>query len=275
MKNIFLILVPSILYVVFSGFSSPEYSNGPGLGDTTVLSKKDGNMVKLVQLNNRLRQQLYYTNGVLVRSFCYLMVDTGESYFEEDSTFVRAIAHGPEIKYLANGDISFYVEYVNGRTSGLLYEKDSLGFLILEIYYDTSMNEPFIKWQKEYSRGDLQVVSYYTDSSSRTEVISQKGGAPLRKNGMSGKSLFESSNCGACHGLDEKLLGPALRGIVKKEGRDFVFNYIKNNMAFRQTNKRAQEVYKENSGAAMPIFEGMLSDDDIHAIVDYLESGDQ
>ena len=44
---------------------------------------------------------------------------------------------------------------------------------------------------------------------------------------QAGKSLF-NSNCAACHQLNRKAVGPALRGVTDKYDKEWLYKWIKN-----------------------------------------------
>lgn len=96
-------------------------------------------------------------------------------------------------------------------------------------------------------------------------------------NAQNGEKLFKA-NCTACHALDKKLTGPALKGIVTTlagEGTDkeWIHKWIMNNEALRKSgDKRANDIFKEYNQTAMDVFEGRLSDKDIDDILAYVEN---
>ena len=51
------------------------------------------------------------------------------------------------------------------------------------------------------------------------------GGDPV-----AGKALF-NANCAACHNLDRKMTGPALRGVSAKYDKEWLYKWIKNSSA--------------------------------------------
>ena len=44
---------------------------------------------------------------------------------------------------------------------------------------------------------------------------------------VAGKALF-GANCGACHKLDAKMTGPALRNIIDKHDKEWLYKWIHN-----------------------------------------------
>lgn len=84
-----------------------------------------------------------------------------------------------------------------------------------------------------------------------------------------GKQLFRN-NCAACHNMEKKVVGPALKNVVKNQGEDWTKSWIKNNQALRDAgDKHANEIFKEYNGMAMPAYEH-LGDKAIDDITVYL-----
>ncbi|MEO8761983.1 MAG: cytochrome c3 family protein [Bacteroidia bacterium] len=89
-----------------------------------------------------------------------------------------------------------------------------------------------------------------------------------------GKTVFKQ-NCAVCHALtDQKLTGPGLLGIADRAPKgDWLFNWVKNNeKVIKSGDAYASKILKENGGAAMTVFEGTISDDDIKAVIEYVKA---
>ena len=88
-----------------------------------------------------------------------------------------------------------------------------------------------------------------------------------------GKTLF-NTNCAACHSLDKKLTGPALRGVearLNEQGldREWISAWIRNSAAVvKSGDAYANKIYDEYNGAAMTAMP-QLSDQDISDILAY------
>ena len=81
-------------------------------------------------------------------------------------------------------------------------------------------------------------------------------------------------NCAVCHRLDGvKLTGPGLAGIAgRAPGGDWLFKWVKNNTALiKSGDAYATKIFAEN-GAQMTVFDGVLSDDDSKAVVEYIKN---
>jgi mono/diheme cytochrome c family protein len=100
-----------------------------------------------------------------------------------------------------------------------------------------------------------------------TTLLAQDGD-PAR-----GKTLF-NTNCAACHSLDKKLTGPALRGVearLDEQGldREWINAWIRNSAAvIKSGDAYANKIYAEYNGAAMTAMP-QLSDQDISDILAY------
>ena len=104
---------------------------------------------------------------------------------------------------------------------------------------------------------------------SFSTALSAQEGDPAK-----GKSLF-NANCAACHQLDKKMTGPALRNVearlAEAEGldRDWIYAWIKNSAGvIKSGDAYANKIYNEYSGAAMTAFP-QFSNEDIDDILAY------
>ena len=85
-----------------------------------------------------------------------------------------------------------------------------------------------------------------------------------------GKSLF-NSQCAACHKLNRKLVGPALRGVSAKYEKDWLYSWIKNSAALiKSGDEQAVAIYEEYNKVAMNAFPN-LSNEDIDNILAYTD----
>lgn len=119
------------------------------------------------------------------------------------------------------------------------------------------------KLSKYFLRFSLVILLAFTTS------LSAQDGDPAK-----GKSLF-NANCAACHQLDKKMTGPALRNVEQRladsEGldRDWIYAWIRNSAGvIKSGDAYANKIYNDYGGAAMTAFP-QLSDDDINNILAY------
>ena len=92
------------------------------------------------------------------------------------------------------------------------------------------------------------------------------GGADAVK----GKELF-NSNCAACHNLDRKMTGPALRGVTGRHKKDWFYGWVKNSSALiKSGDADAVKLWEENKPSVMTSFP-QLSNADIDNILAYTD----
>lgn len=83
-----------------------------------------------------------------------------------------------------------------------------------------------------------------------------------------GEALFKA-NCAACHKMDAKAVGPALRGVADKFDRDWLHKWIRNSQGLVNAGDPiAVKLFEENNRAIMTPFPA-LSDADIDNILAY------
>ncbi len=101
------------------------------------------------------------------------------------------------------------------------------------------------------------------------------GNAADPKINSKGAKLFKA-NCAVCHMpfTDQKLTGPGLAGMadrLPKPGEEWFSAWVMNNeKVLRSGDAYAKKIYNENGKAAMTVFEGQLSKEDVHEIYLYL-----
>ncbi|NNK69022.1 MAG: c-type cytochrome [Flavobacteriaceae bacterium] len=116
---------------------------------------------------------------------------------------------------------------------------------------------------------NLLLTSFLFFALLSTSVFAQEGGDPV-----AGKALF-NTNCAACHALDRKMTGPALRYVesrlLEDEGldREWLSAWIRNSAAvIRSGDAYASKIYAEYNNAAMTAMP-QLTDEDISNILAY------
>ena len=94
------------------------------------------------------------------------------------------------------------------------------------------------------------------------QTFSQTGDA------AAGKALF-NANCAACHKLDAKMTGPALRGVAERQSSEWLHSWIKNSQAMvKSGDPYAVKIFEEYNKSIMTSFP-QLSDADIDNILAY------
>lgn len=86
-----------------------------------------------------------------------------------------------------------------------------------------------------------------------------------------GAQLF-NANCTACHAINDKVVGPALKDVHKRREEKWLISWIKNSQKMvKAGDPVAVQVYKENNEALMTSFEN-LSDNQLKSIVAYIKA---
>lgn len=89
------------------------------------------------------------------------------------------------------------------------------------------------------------------------------GGDPVK-----GKQLF-NANCAACHKLDAKATGPALRGVAGKHDTAWLYKWVRNSSEMiKAGDAEAVKLFEENNKSVMTPFP-QLTDGDIDNILAY------
>jgi len=87
---------------------------------------------------------------------------------------------------------------------------------------------------------------------------------------QAGKKLF-NANCAACHKLNKRAVGPALKGVSSKYDKEWLYSWIKNSTAMvKSGDAQAVAIYEEYNGSVMTSFP-QLSTEDIDNIIAYTD----
>ena len=87
---------------------------------------------------------------------------------------------------------------------------------------------------------------------------------------IAGKKLF-NANCAACHKLNKKAVGPALKGVSAKYDKEWLYSWIKNSSAMiKAGDAQAVAIWEEYNRTAMNAFP-QLSNQDIDNIIAYTD----
>ena len=102
-------------------------------------------------------------------------------------------------------------------------------------------------------------------AATPTAAVATAGDAAL------GKALF-NANCAACHKLDAKMTGPALRGVTQRHSREWLHKWIPNNKGLIASgDAEALKIYNEYNKSVMNQFP-QLSVADVDNIIAYTDT---
>ena len=110
---------------------------------------------------------------------------------------------------------------------------------------------------------DAPPAATATPADATAAPAAAQGGDPVK-----GKEIF-NTNCAACHKLDAKATGPALRGVGAKYEKAWLYKWIKNSAdLIKSGDAQAVKVFEANNKIPMSPFP-QLSDADIDNIIAY------
>ncbi|SDW15404.1 c-type cytochrome [Aequorivita viscosa] len=119
-----------------------------------------------------------------------------------------------------------------------------------------------------YLRSQLSFLLLVFLLTFSTNLHSQEESADSVGDVAAGEALFKS-NCAACHKMDAKAVGPALRGVADKFEREWLYDWIRNSQAMVAAGDPiAVKLFEENNKMIMTPFPA-LSDADIDNILAY------
>lgn len=117
----------------------------------------------------------------------------------------------------------------------------------------------------------LSVNTYAQDAAPAAATPVEATAAPVATSAgdpVRGKELF-NTNCAACHKLDAKATGPALRGVGAKYDKSWLYKWIHNSGdLIKSGDALAVKVFNENNKVPMTAFP-QLSEGDIDNIIAY------
>jgi len=157
-----------------------------------------------------------------------------------------------------------------------------------------------ISWKSQLSSNQIQEVASYIRTLRGTNPENQKGpegkkwdyskeetgsGATLDDKGVgpiseivlteiddalvsSGKELFETK-CSACHKVEKRFVGPAIRGVIERRSPEWIMNMILDPDKMVKENKVAKDLLAEYLS---PMANQSLTQDETRAILEYFRT---
>ncbi|WP_100842292.1 c-type cytochrome [Flavobacterium sp. 5] len=114
----------------------------------------------------------------------------------------------------------------------------------------------------------ISVASFAQDAAPAAAAITAAPAASSGGDAAKGKELF-NTNCAACHKLDAKSTGPALRGISEKHEMAWIYKWVHNSAdLIKSGDAVAVKLFEDNNKVNMTPFP-QLSTGDIDNIIAY------
>jgi mono/diheme cytochrome c family protein len=111
----------------------------------------------------------------------------------------------------------------------------------------------------------VSLVSYSQDTTSAAA-----GGGATSDAATAGKAIFEG-NCATCHKFGAESTGPALSGVVKRQGAAWITTWIDNPAKVIASGDKHAVEMKAKYGSVMPSLG--LSKEEINSVIEYLKVG--
>lgn len=147
-----------------------------------------------------------------------------------------------------------------------------------EPWWDTNDKDPSELEEAEVTVEEVEPTSAAIPPSQRV-ALDNKGVGPVTELNLpdeidprlvsEGRELFESS-CMTCHVADERLVGPALKGILEKRSPEWVMNFTINPSEMLAEDPLAKELLDEFDGIQMTNLG--ISREESRAILEYIRS---
>jgi len=130
---------------------------------------------------------------------------------------------------------------------------------ILLFFLALSLTIPFTT----FAQDTAAPVAAEAPAADAAAAPAEGAGDPVK-----GKELFNSL-CAACHKLDAKSTGPALRGVADRHDRQWLYKWVRNSSEMiKAGDPAAVKLFAENNNSVMTPFP-QLSDADIDNIIAY------
>lgn len=131
------------------------------------------------------------------------------------------------------------------------------------------------------SRKLLLLFTFTCVFSTNTMAAEDKGVGPVTELKLEskidtvladkGKAVF-TTKCSACHKMDERYVGPALKGLTQRRSPEWIMNMILNPAQMLEENEAAKELLGEY---LVPMTFQNITKDETRAILEYFRLSDQ
>ena len=118
------------------------------------------------------------------------------------------------------------------------------------------------KTDSAVSPNEQEIAESYSKLGPVDDVLYEKG-----------NEIF-TSKCTACHNLDHKVVGPALRGITKRRTADGILNKIKSIREFIEADSTLKHIYDENKTEHKTL-PPLTTDDERRALLEFFRKEGQ
>lgn len=137
-------------------------------------------------------------------------------------------------------------------------KKETGSFEVTRKKETTSKSAPTSEVPVDLSNKGIGPITAYTFDSAINTDLAEKG-----------KGIY-AAKCTACHLVDRRMIGPALKGVYDRRSPEWVLNMLLNTNEMLQKDPIAKALLKEYNNALM--INQNLSEEDAKAIAEYLRT---
>ena len=176
---------------------------------------------------------------------------------------------GPPLKNISEKRDNKWLKSWIKNSAALIKSGDKDAVAIFEEYNKM----PMMAFPQLSDKDIDDMIAYMDGKEAKKEASAVTVTGAVDPKVAEGKKIFKA-NCAACHKLEGKLVGPALKGIGEKREREWLHAWIKDNNALRKSGDAlAKTVFEENNKMPMTAFP-QLTETEIDAMLAYFEVGD-
>ncbi len=135
--------------------------------------------------------------------------------------------------------------------------------------------------QTENSGGGEEASATAENTESSGDEANSKGVGPVssvelgegidEEMAKKGEELFASKGCNACHEIDSRKVGPALKGVTERRTPEWIMNMILNPTEMVQKDPIAKKLLAEYSA---PMSQQNLTEEEARAMLEYFRKID-
>jgi mono/diheme cytochrome c family protein len=130
----------------------------------------------------------------------------------------------------------------------------------------------YLRCDRRFRKEDMNINRFKIWAVVASFAVSASIFAQGAPSAEEGKKLYDANNCGSCHALDKKVVGPALRGVHERHSEEWLIQWVRNNKKLRESgDPDAIKLYNDYGGAAMNIYEN-LTPAQVLDIIEYIKT---
>jgi mono/diheme cytochrome c family protein len=227
---------------------------------------KSGKLQSIDYRYRNAKDTISFLNGASIKYFENGKLQTFE-YFN------KGILDSLAYALYENGDTAYEYNYKDGFKYGNWKTYDSSHHLQDEKEYDDGVtaigSDNDFYTQKWFDNDKVYLIKRIENGKVISEEKQDTTLYSLKEQTTNGRMLF-ISHCSMCHGIDENIVGPKLKGITNRRKSEWLRSFVIDGDALYQSGDPiALELYKKWRNAKHPSNKG-LKREEINRIIRYL-----